>query len=188
MEVRLLPGASPVVDIITEQCLYVVTQLDYNGIMVKKKCVICKKVVYVRPSHAERGWGKYCSRKCQYQGYKTGKYVKCSTCGEKTYKAQSALCHSKSKKYFCDKSCFAVWKNTHLLIGENHPSWKNGEGSYREIILRSGIKPICRSCKIVDIRVLLTHHIDGNRQNNKVSNLEWLCRNCHYLVHNRKTI
>ncbi|MBI4281264.1 HNH endonuclease [Candidatus Uhrbacteria bacterium] len=32
-------------------------------------------------------------------------------------------------------------------------------------------------------RVLLVHHIDENRKNNVLSNLVWLCRNCHFLVH-----
>ena len=117
----------------------------------------------------------------------TGKSVNCGTCGEKTYKARHELKHSKSKKYFCNKSCFAIWKNKHLLIGKNHPKWKNGEASYREMMLRSKIIQICNKCRIKDIRVLLIHHIDRNRKNNKISNLKWLCRNCHYLVHDRKT-
>jgi hypothetical protein len=25
--------------------------------------------------------------------------------------------------------------------------------------------------------------VDGNRKNSEVRNLEWLCHNCHYLVH-----
>lgn len=153
-----------------------------------KKCKICGKKFYARPSYIKQGWGKYCSKRCQYEGYKTGRIVNCTTCGKKIYKSQKELRRSKSKKYFCNKSCFAIWKNKHLLIGEKHPSWKNGESSYREIMIRSKIPPICRNCRIDDIRVLLTHHIDKNRKNNGVRNLEWLCRNCHYLIHKCKTI
>ncbi|MBI4359004.1 MAG: hypothetical protein HY577_00205, partial [Candidatus Nealsonbacteria bacterium] len=111
---------------------------------------------FARPSHVEKGWGKYCSQGCQYQGYKTGKLVNCETCGRKVYKTPRKLLHSKSKKYFCNKSCFAIWKNSHFFFGKHHPSWKNGQGSYREIMLRSKIKPVCRKCGINDIRVLLT--------------------------------
>ncbi len=152
-----------------------------------KRCKVCKGSFYTRPSHVKQGWGKYCSKKCQYHAYMTGRSVNCGTCGRKTYKALNELKHSKSKKYFCNKSCFAIWKNKHLLIGKNHPRWKNGEGSYREMMLRSKIIQICNKCGTNDIRVLLIHHIDRNRKNNKISNLKWLCRNCHYLVHDRKT-
>jgi predicted HNH restriction endonuclease len=26
--------------------------------------------------------------------------------------------------------------------------------------------------------------VDKNRKNNKIKNLIWLCRNCHFLIHN----
>lgn len=156
--------------------------------MTKRKCLICKKIFFAKTSHVKQGWGRCCSKECQYKSYMTGKYVRCDTCGKMVYKTQARLRHSVSKKHFCNKSCFAVWKNSHIFYGKNHPSWKNGQGSYREIMFRSKIKVICRLCGIKDLRVLLTHHIDGDRKNNKINNLEWLCRNCHYLAHNRRTI
>ncbi len=89
---------------------------------------------------------------------------------------------------FCNKSCFAVWKNTHVLFGENHVNWKGGENTYRSIMIKNEIPALCNSCGINTFRLLVVHHIDRNRQNNKLSNLVWLCRNCHYLAHNGKTI
>lgn len=156
--------------------------------MSTRKCKICGKNFYAKPSHIKNGWAKYCSQKCQYKGYQTGKLVKCDTCGKEIYRTQKELRCSKSKKFFCNRSCFAIWKNHYILFGENHPSWKNGQGSYRAIMMRANILPICCNCGIKDIRVLLTHHVDGDRKNNKIKNLKWLCRNCHYLIHNRKTI
>jgi predicted HNH restriction endonuclease len=41
----------------------------------------------------------------------------------------------------------------------------------------------CLLCKEKDKRVFAVHHVDGNHKNNKVSNLTWLCHNCHHLVH-----
>jgi len=35
-------------------------------------------------------------------------------------------------------------------------------------------------------KVIIVHHIDKNRKNNKLSNLAWLCRNCHFLVHHHE--
>lgn len=153
-----------------------------------KKCKICKKEFYAKPSHIERGWSKYCGKKCQYIGQMTGKTIICKTCGKKVYKSDCEVRHSQSKNFFCNKSCSAIWKNRFTFFGENHPSWKNGEGSYRKIILRSKKPIVCGMCGIKNIRVLLTHHIDGDRKNNKIKNLRWLCRNCHYLIHKGKTI
>lgn len=148
------------------------------------KCKICNKDFYAKPRHIKIGWGKYCSKKCHYLAQRSGRHVKCSTCGQKVYRSKTELRCSKSKKFFCNKSCFAVWKNQHLLYGKKHANWKNGENAYRAIIIRAKIKPVCRVCKNNDQRVLVVHHVDKNRQHNSIKNLIWLCRNCHCLVHN----
>ena len=152
------------------------------------KCKICSSDFYAKPRHLKIGWGKYCSNQCHFQAMKTGKLVKCDTCGSGAYKTQKALRASKSKKYFCNKSCFAVWKNKNLLIGEKHANWKYGENAYRGIMIRNKIRAVCNSCEMQNIRVLVVHHIDSDRKNNQLSNLKWLCRNCHYLAHNGQTV
>ena len=119
---------------------------------------------------------------------RTGSFVKCVTCGKDVYRTNKHFKHSKSGNFFCTKSCFAVWKNSHLLSGDKHANWKGGENAYRNIIKRAGIMPICANCGISDTRVLVVHHVDRNRRNNVLSNLKWLCRNCHYLVHEGKTV
>ncbi len=48
---------------------------------------------------------------------------------------------------------------------------------------RAGVEVICEVCKITDERVIVVHHKDQNRRNNRLENLIWLCRNCHYIVH-----
>lgn len=37
-------------------------------------------------------------------------------------------------------------------------------------------------------RILGVHHIDRNKKNNDLSNLEVLCPNCHSLEHSRHTV
>ena len=70
-----------------------------------------------------------------------------------------------------------------MYIGENHPNWRGGESTYKNILLRTKILPICSKCRTKDKRVLAVHHLDRNRKNNKVENLIWLCHNCHHLIH-----
>ena len=156
--------------------------------MVTVSCRVCKKKFYGKPSHIERGWAKYCSKKCSNVGQHNGETFSCNTCGKEVYRTRKEMRCSASNKFYCGKACFAVWKNQNLFYGENHANWKNGESAYRNVLLRAKIQQACKGCGYTNKKVLLVHHIDRNRKNNKVKNLMWLCRNCHYLIHNGKTI
>jgi len=147
------------------------------------KCIICKKEFYVKPSHQKLGYGKYCSRECQRQGQLKGKYVHCYVCKKRIWKTPKALKHSKSKKFFCSKSCQTRWRNQYFS-GPKHPNWKGGKyKEYRNILIKNRVKPKCKICGINDKRLLVVHHKDRKRTNNSLDNLVWLCLNCHYLVH-----
>ena len=154
--------------------------------MPQVKCKICPNKFYVKPSHQKLGYGKFCSRDCQYKAQLKGKFVKCAICDKKFWRAPRMLKRSKSGKFFCSKSCHMIWKNKIMQVGERHPNWINGESAGRGILGRSKRIKKCAKCKINDIRVLAVHHIDKNRKNNKLSNLMWLCHNCHHLVHRYK--
>ena len=67
-------------------------------------------------------------------------------------------------------------------------SFENGSKKVSTAILKkrlfsSGVKKVCQSCGISEWRgvqaPLELHHIDGNRNNNDISNLQILCPNCH---------
>lgn len=150
-------------------------------------CKICEKEFYVKPNHQKLGWGKFCSIQCRTKAQFKGKIVKCFNCCKKIYRSPSQLKKSKSGKHFCTKSCQTFWRNTYF-VEEKHANWKNGIRTYRKILERSGKKPFCALCKINNKRILTAHHKDRNRNNNKLSNLVWLCLNCHYLVHHDKKL
>ena len=150
-------------------------------------CIKCNNNFYAKPRHIKIGWGKYCSQKCTFEGMKTGSIFSCKVCGGDVYRTKLQIKRSKSSNFFCNKKCLAVWKNEHILLGEKNGNWKGGENAYRQIMLRNKIRPICSGCGITNLKVLVVHHIDENRKNNMISNLRWLCRNCHYLEHKGKT-
>jgi len=152
------------------------------------RCKICKKSFYAKPHWLKLGWGKYCSESCQREGQKNGKIVKCYICDKDTYKTERDLRRSKSKKYFCSKSCQTIWRNTIVFVGPNHANWRGGNSSeiYRNILRRTGKKEQCILCRTPDKRVLAAHHVDHNHGNNDPKNLTWLCHNCHFLVHHYK--
>ena len=140
-------------------------------------CHECNRKFYIKPSHWKMGYGKYCSRACYDRRKLKGKIVSCEQCGEKFYATLKQLTRSKSKRYFCKKSCYLSYQ-----VFDQHPNWKNGKSAYLRLMRKNRVQ-ICMRCKIKNTRVLIVHHIDQNRQNNVISNLVWLCRNCHYLVH-----
>ena len=151
--------------------------------MPTKACEACTKNFYAKPSHIARGWARYCSKICQNESQKTGKIIKCGMCSQEIYRTPKHHKHSKSNKFFCSKSCQTLWRNSVVYVGVKHPNWKFGKHTYRNVLLKSAIPKVCKLCKTDDIRVLAVHHIDRNRNNNKIQNLVWLCHNCHVFIH-----
>lgn len=145
-------------------------------------CRMCQKEFSVKPSHLKLGWGKYCSNECRWRGQLKGAMVKCNICGNNTYRAAKLLKRSKSGKFFCSKSCQAVWRNINFS-GTLSANWKFGGTTYRNTLIKSGKKRQCVLCEIDNPIILAAHHKDHNRKNNALDNLTWLCFNCHYLVH-----
>lgn len=150
------------------------------------KCKICKNKFYAKPNWLKKGFGKFCSAKCQHLNQRNGRFVDCFICNKLIYRSESDLGHSKSKKYFCSKSCQTLWRNSIVYIGSNHPNWKDGGSTYKQLLIKQGSPKICRKCKIDDIRILAVHHLDRDRQNNTKENLIWLCHNCHFLIHHNR--
>lgn len=151
--------------------------------MGNSKCIICGKEFLVKSSLLKRGWGKYCSKPCQYKGQLKGKIISCFVCGEKIYRSLNDIKKSKSGKYFCGKSCQTLWRNSMVYFGKNHPNWKGGVSVYKNVLIRFNIPRVCRRCGNNDKRILAVHHLDKNKKNNLPMNLVWLCHNCHFLIH-----
>ena len=151
--------------------------------MVKKKCLICGKSILIKKFHAKKGWGKYCSIKCHAKGQLKGKWVECDNCGKQIWRTPRDFRKSREKRFFCSVKCHCIWENKNVRCGVNAPNWIAGASSYRTLLKRAQVRQECRRCGIQDKRVLAVHHKDGNRKNNKIENLEWLCRNCHCIVH-----
>jgi len=151
--------------------------------VIKRKCLVCRKEIKVKDSHAKKGWGKYCSRKCHSKTQFKGKWIECAHCGKQIYRTPKDFRRSKTKKFFCSVSCHCSWENKNRRCGENAPNWVAGQTVYRRLLKRCGRAEKCNACGIEDERILVVHHRDTNRKNNKPENLEWLCRNCHYIAH-----
>ena len=146
-------------------------------------CKICGVNFYAKPNHIKRGWCKFCSKKCAGIAHKRGRKLQCSVCGKEIWREPAQIARSKSKKYFCSKSCQTLWRNSYFS-GERHWNYRSGRGvEYRNYLKRINREERCVSCGVKDKKILAVHHLDSDRTNNLSNNLVYLCMNCHFLVH-----
>jgi len=151
--------------------------------MPNKKCKICGREFYTKPYHIKKGWGKYCSIKCRTKAQFKGRWVECGNCGKKIWRTPKDFKRSERNKFFCSVGCHCSWENKNVRYGVNAPNWICGETVYRDLMRRYKIPYKCARCGISDKRVLVVHHKDGNRRNNKIENLERICCNCRAILH-----
>ena len=149
--------------------------------------MMCGKLFWTKPCYIRYGWSKYCSIECRNRSQLKGHMFKCYTCGADVYKSPAKELHSQSHNFFCSKFCQTQWRNKYFSR-EKHSNWKGGTATYRDILKTSKREEKCMICKISNKAVLVAHHIDHNRKNNDISNLTWLCMNCHFLVHHNQNL
>jgi len=153
---------------------------------VKINCLLCGKEHDVEQREINRGNGKFCSISCStiYSAkLKQEPNVQCAFCGVKFYRAPSKIRRSKSGLYFCSQECHnkAATLNGGLL--QVWPQHYGTGNDYRRIAFAE-FPHICNHCGYdVEVRILEVHHIDGDRKNNAIHNLEILCPNCHTVEH-----
>ena len=102
------------------------------------------------------------------KGKKTSLIVK-----EKLSKVHFGFKHSQATKD----------KLSQIKKGKKNPNYKNGIGGYRKKAF-DNYPPQCNRCGFDNKKILIVHHIDLNRKNNDLDNLEIVCLNCHALIHN----
>ena len=113
---------------------------------------------------------RFCNKECKLKYIKTGKYVKCNYCNKKIYRQLNEINKSKNGIFYCSRKC------------QDKSKTINGINNYRKRAF-SKFNEKCCDCGESRKYLLLVHHIDGNRENNILNNLEILCGNCHIKRH-----
>jgi hypothetical protein len=132
--------------------------------------------------YEKRQWKHYCSKECSWQAKVTSVSASCSECGDPVTRMRAQVKRSKSGNLFCSRSCATSFRNR-LRIGEDHPNYRNGSGSYRDRALKQ-YGCVCCDCGEQRLFLLAAHHIDGDREGgNGIENLEIVCCNCHVKRH-----
>lgn len=153
---------------------------------IEKKCEFCNKSFLANISELKRGFAKFCCKKCGQEARKGKKIfpanVICSFCKNKFYLSDSKRKNSKSGLFFCKRLC----KDSAQKIGgikQIQPKhYKTGIYTYhKKAISFYGNK--CQKCGYDELPICIVHHIDRNRNNNKLDNLQVLCGRCHDIEH-----
>lgn len=140
--------------------------------------VICKlcgcefKVIACRKKTA-----KYCSRRCYYKSLNGKGSVEhiCRCCGKRFMDSPS------HNRIYCSKTCV----NKTALTRFNPKT----AGTALTAMRRRGMVKSCSRCGYSkNLAILGIHHKDRNRQNNRLSNLEVLCPNCHSIEHSKHLV
>lgn len=167
---------------------------EYDGkirTLYEVKCTYCKSVIY-KPAHLiKRSTNQFCDRGCFNKHQVAQKiWCICARCGISFKRTKSKLDNSKSGLYFCGRKC----KDLSQKIGgieeimPDHYGVLVGLSDYRERALQHyGSK--CKQCGYdKEVKMLDVDHIDSNRANNIIDNLQVLCVWCHTLKTRKVTI
>lgn len=123
-----------------------------------------------------------CSIGCNNVLKGTSVQLKCAHCSKEFFRSLSKSVAPKFGLSFCNRECKEAGQGYIKEIQPSHYGTGTGEFSYREKAFNH-YKAICAHCSYSNILALEVHHIDKNRRNNDLSNLQILCANCHTIEH-----
>lgn len=124
-----------------------------------KNCEICGNSFEVSLYHPDQ---KHCTNKCSQKASR----LKAVADGRRV----------EQRKRYLEKH--GDKKRAHDLVLHNQRAFG---GLKYQVLARDGNK--CTTCKCADMKRLIIHHKDENKQNNVMENLTTLCRACHARVH-----
>lgn len=154
--------------------------LWYTGLMAElykrnpnTKCIICGKPIYKRPHELQKNNGRvFCSLNCY--GFSCRKEIPCVICGK--------LILSGLHRKTCSRGC-ANKHRAGIKYKMNGPRDKVKKQRSLKLKLLKQRGKLCEKCGYNIYEILVVHHKDKNRENNKLENLELICPNCHAKEH-----
>ena len=158
---------------------------------IPKVCPVCTNTFNASITELNRGNAKVCSRQCaRYVARKSNTKLKisnviCAYCDKEFYISPSKFRNSKSGLYFCTRNHKDMAQRIESGFNEMWPShYTDGKHvKYRKFAL-THYGNVCQLCGYNKYScVLQVHHIDHNRQNNKIENLLVCCPTCHMEQH-----
>lgn len=137
---------------------------------------------------------RYCSISCASKAKQNRETIICANCQQLFERPVSDKNNSKTGTYFCSRRCKDEAQGIDGIEVIQPPHYKDGVSSYRARAFKYyGAK--CSICGYSEHPLMLdVDHIDSDRSNNKLDNLQVLCVWCHALktrgvpYHERKPV
>jgi hypothetical protein len=120
---------------------------------------------------------QYCSPECRVRATDSRSIVTCARCGQQIRKRRRDV--DRVENVYCSRACANAANNTRRRYDE-HPNFTDGHSTYRQRAF-AVYGPVCTvpGCGYDNRTILEVHHRDGNRQNNRLENLDVLCPTHH---------
>lgn len=141
-------------------------------------CEKCNSAFQTTSQNIKRGYGKFCSSNCR--GSRAKEEFTCSFCSKNFISTKSRKNKTKTNHLFCSNDCKYKAASSLTSTYSTGPAPKEiGLSTYRNRALIM-LKNECVRCGYHEhVELLDVDHIDSNRQNNDISNLQILCVMCH---------
>ena len=155
----------------------------------KHNCELCGIEFLRRKSRPLEKRTRFCSSKCRglfitkKHHYKYINLV-CKQCKKEFKRLKHRIQYAKNGCYFCCRKCKDIAQSLEGNCPEiRPPHFGNGHCCYRDNYIKKH-SLICNRCGYKEFESCIDiHHIDENRENNKMNNLISLCKNCHKSLH-----
>lgn len=156
-----------------------ITSDSYDGrvrVLTLRYCEECKSAVYA-PRHVST---RFCNKACRgLFGRRTRVTKVCATCNASFEMQPSKQRNSKSGHYFCTRKCKDAAQRVGGLTDIQPSHYGNGLSRYRKRAIEA-YGAVCKSCGYSEhTKMLDVDHINSNRKDNSVENLQVLCVWCH---------
>lgn len=151
---------------------------------VKLICWYCKKEFELNAceTRVKENRVHYCSTKCRDEARKTGKIIKCKNCGNEFYTTRNEFCSSKCTYEYKSKTYnHKLYMENGYLIKFKKGYNKKGNVKLHRLIMEEHLGRNLTSDEIV-------HHIDENKLNNDISNLQVMTRGEHSRLHRKQEL